>query len=187
MNIDVRTSALIVVDPQVGFVTEHSAHVLPTLARLLHGFRAVGATTVVTKFVNTPGSPYVRMIGWGRMMPDDPDIELHPAVVEEARGADLVVRKGGYSALTTPVTELLAARGITDIVVAGLDTESCVLATVLAAFETGLTPWLVTDASASHAGDALHRAGLLVAGRYVGGGQLVTADEVLASIESVPA
>lgn len=185
-DLDPARSALIVVDAQEGFVTGHSVHVLPVLGQLLRGFRSAGAATVVTQFVNAPGSPYVRLIGWGRLMPGDPAVDLHPAIAGDAALADLVVRKGGYTALVPAVVELLTARGVTDVVVGGLDTESCVLATVLGAFETGLTPWLVVDASASHAGPAEHHAGLLVARRFVGAGQLVTAAAVLAAVERTP-
>jgi nicotinamidase-related amidase len=54
-----------------------------------------------------------------------------------------------------------------------------VLATALAAFEQDFTPWILTDACASHAGQAEHEAGLLVARRYIGSGQLVTTADVL--------
>lgn len=185
MNIEIGRAALIVVDAQVGFVTEHSAHVLPPLARLVEGWHAAGGLVVLTRFVNQAGSPYVRLIGWTAMMPGDPQNELHPAIRRVVNpAADVIVDKNGYSALTPEVRLLLGARGITDVVVAGLDTESCVLATVLAGFEGGRTPWLVVDASASHAGAAEHQAGLLVARRFIGRGQLVTAGDVLASVAS---
>lgn len=183
MRLDTTRTALIVVDAQVGFVTEHSEPALPNMVRLLEGWADAYGLAVLTRFVNAPGSPYVRLIGWAEMMPGDPAVELHPAIAP-VPGSAWVVDKTGYSALTSEVLGLLRNGGITDVVVAGLDTESCVLATALGAFETGLTPWLVTDASASHAGPAEHAAGLLVARRYIGRGQLVTTDQVLASIQA---
>ncbi len=47
------------------------------------------------------------------------------------------------------------------------------------AFELGHAPWIITDASASHAGDEVHRAGLLVAGRFIGSGQLITSQKAV--------
>ena len=85
-----------------------------------------------------------------------------------------MVSKSGYTAITPDVLELVAARGWTDLYITGMDTESCVLATALNAFEAGLTPWLVTDACASHAGPAAHEAGLLVTGRLIGIRQLIS-------------
>jgi nicotinamidase-related amidase len=170
----VANSMLVVVDVQKGFVTQHSEHALPAIRRALVGWQAVGAATVLTQFVNAPDSPYVRIIGWSKLMPDDPAIEFHPAVADLAAHATAVVRKSRYSSLTAEVLRLLAQRGLDHIYVAGLDTESCVLATALAAFEQGYTPWILTDACASHAGTAEHQAGLLVARRYIGERQLVT-------------
>ena len=70
--------------------------------------------------------------------------------------------------------ELAKTHGWTDLYITGMDTESCVLATALHAFELGFTPWVVKDACASHAGEPVHEAGILVMGRFLGRGQLVT-------------
>jgi hypothetical protein len=43
-------------------------------------------------------------------------------------------------------------------------------------------PWVITDASASHAGEVVHEAGLLVARRFIGTGQLIEASEVTARL-----
>ncbi|MBA2324826.1 MAG: isochorismatase family protein [Pseudonocardiales bacterium] len=68
----------------------------------------------------------------------------------------------------------------------GPTTESCVLKTACDAFERDLTPWIVTDACFSHAGQEAHDAGLLVASRFIGRRQLVTSDEIITRV-SVPA
>ncbi|GAA2308751.1 hypothetical protein GCM10010149_68590 [Nonomuraea roseoviolacea subsp. roseoviolacea] len=55
----------------------------------------------------------------------------------------------------------------------GIATESCVLATALGGFEADLTPWLIEDASASHAGQHVHEAGILVTQRFIGQRQII--------------
>lgn len=50
------------------------------------------------------------------------------------------------------------------------------------AFEHGYAPWIITDASASDAGPDVHDAGLVVARRLIGAGQLVTADHVMGQL-----
>lgn len=142
-------------------------------------WQATGGASVLTQFVNAPDSAYVRLIGWSALMPGDPEVELDPQIAPYAATATAVIRKGGYTALTTEVIDLAGRHGWQHVYVAGMDTESCVLATVLGTFEAGLTPWLLTDACASHAGPVEHEAGLLVARRYVGAGQLITTAEVL--------
>lgn len=90
----------------------------------------------------------------------------------------MLIEKTGYTAFTPDVLTWIQREGITDVYVCGLDTESCVMATMLGAFENGLTPWLIKDATASHAGSHVHEAGLLVIGRNVGIQHLITAGEV---------
>jgi nicotinamidase-related amidase len=175
------SSVLIVVDAQVGFVTEHSDPTIPTIVQVLRRWQDAGGASVLTQFVNAPESSYVRLIGWSELMPGEPEVDLDPRVAPLAASATLVMPKGGYSAITDPFIELAKARGWTDLYITGLDTESCVLATALRAFELGFTPWVVTDACASHAGPTVHQAGVLVMGRFLGGGQLVTTTDLSTS------
>ncbi|WP_254403348.1 isochorismatase family protein [Streptomyces anulatus] len=69
--------------------------------------------------------------------------------------------------------------GWTDLVFCGIATESCVLKSAADAFEHGHAPWIVTDACASDAGTDVHDAGLVVARRLIGTGQLVTTEHVV--------
>lgn len=169
-------SVLLVIDVQRGFVSDGSAHVVPRIAALLARWQTAGGLSVLTQFVNSPDSPYVRLIGWTALMPGDEQVEFAPEIEPLAASADMVIQKTGYTGLTPAVREFLASNGVTNVWIVGLDTDSCVLATALSAWEVGLIPWIVTDAVASHAGPDVHRAGLLVAGRNIGVRQLVTAD-----------
>jgi nicotinamidase-related amidase len=91
----------------------------------------------------------------------------------------VVDKSGQYSPFTSEFTRLVNLHGWSQMVVCGIATESCVMKTACDAFELGYTPWVVTDASASHAGPEKHDAGLLVIKRFIGRGQLVSAAEVL--------
>ena len=175
------SGVLVVVDVQMGFITEYSAPVVPVIADLLDRWQSAGGASILTRFVNAPGSTYVRLIGWSELMPGDPSVDLAPEVARFAPAATAVIDKGGYTALTPDVLALIAEHGWTDIVIAGMDTDSCVLATALTAFEAGLTPWVVTDACAAHAGPSVHEAALLVMSRFLGARQLVTSDQDIAN------
>lgn len=48
------------------------------------------------------------------------------------------------------------------------------LKTAVDAFELDLTPWLVEEASASHAGLVVHESGILVTQRFIGEGQIIS-------------
>jgi nicotinamidase-related amidase len=175
----ISNSILLVVDVQRGFISEYSMPILPAIREILANWQALGGLTVMTQFVNAIGSPYVEIIGWTEMMPGDPKVEFDSAVADLSDRATVIVRKSGYSSLTPEAISLLNKNGLKDICIVGLDTESCVLATAIAAFDQGYTPWILTDAVASHAGPEAHAAGLLVAGRNIGLGQLITTAQVL--------
>jgi nicotinamidase-related amidase len=99
--------------------------------------------------------------------------------------ADAVIEKNGYTFFNDKGMALVRDRGWTDLYLCGIATESCVLKTAVDAFERDLTPWLIRDASASHAGQAAHEAGLLVAGRFIGKGQLIGVADVRATLDAV--
>jgi len=171
-------AVLVIIDVQHGFVRPASAHVVPGIRDLAGRWTRAGGTTVLTRYLNRDGSAFERLIGWSGMMPGTPDVELVPEMAGAARRAVAVVDKHTYSSLTEEVCGLIAEHGWTDLYLCGIATESCVLKTAVDAFEAGLTPWIITDLSASHAGEEAHQAGLLVSSRFIGRGQLITAADV---------
>lgn len=177
---DITRSALIVVDVQNGFVRSRSRHVVPAIVHLVREWQALGGPVVFTRYFNTVGGPFDRIIGWQRMR-GAPETDLAPAVAPLAEGAP-VVDKTIYSLFTAEGAALVERRGWTDLAICGIATESCVCKTAVDAFERDITPWVVTDACASHAGQEAHDAGLLVTGRFIGPKQLVTTEQVLAQV-----
>jgi nicotinamidase-related amidase len=182
---DLATSALIVVDAQNGFVRSRSRHVVPAIVHLVQEWQKAGGTTVFTRYLNYENSPYERIIGWKRMR-EAPETELVPELVPYVAGST-VLDKTIYSMFTPAGAALVKRHGWTDLVICGIATESCVCKTAVDAFERNLTPWVVTDACASHAGQEAHDAGLLVTGRFIGPKQLVTTKQLLDQVLRVPA
>lgn len=170
--LDLSTSVLVVIDMQKGFVREKSAHVVPVVVDLVRRWQAAGGATVFTRFLNHPGSPYERLIGWTQLS-SAPQVDLVDELQPYVAHAAAVVDKPGYTLFTSRGTEVVAAGGWRDLVICGLTTESCVCKTAVDAFEMDLTPWVVTDACGSHAGAEAHEAGLLVTRRFIGAGQLI--------------
>jgi nicotinamidase-related amidase len=177
--IDAHDSVLIVVDMQNGFVSPESAHIPGLAADFIREWAASGRPYVMTRFVNAPGSLFEKLIGWSKMQ-DPPSIDIVDELQEFVPGAVAVVDKLTYSLFNDEGAALVAAHGWKNVVVIGLDTESCVLKTAVDAFEADLVPWVITDLVFSHAGQVAHDAGLLVTGRFIGRGQLVRAEEFLA-------
>jgi nicotinamidase-related amidase len=169
---------LVVVDVQNGFVREQSRHVVPIIADLVDRWQAAGRDVVFTRYFNEPGSPYERFFNWTQLQ-GPPETDIAPELAEQAQRATAILDKHTYSFFTPEGIELARQHGWTDFYICGIATESCVLKTAVDAFELGhVAPWLVEDASASHAGQEAHDAGILVAGRFIGPRQIIRVAEI---------
>jgi nicotinamidase-related amidase len=180
-----RKPVLVVVDVQNGFITEHSQSVVPVIADLVRRWQAACGDVVFTRYLNYPGSPFERLIGWTKMT-DGPQTELVSELTPYVGPQTPVIEKYIYTLFTPEGTNLVDERGWTDLYVCGIDTEICVLKTAVDAFEHGLTPWILEDASASHSGPKAHTAGLFIAGRFIGTNQIIQTTS-LESLLSLPA
>ena len=162
-------AVLLVVDVQNGFVNDESRHVVPRIIELV---RRWPGRVAFSRFHNSPGSPYERLIGWKKLHgPPETDLvdELKPY-------ASTVIDKDIYSFFGHEGKALAAAEEWTEVYVCGIDTDMCVLKTAVDAFELGLTPFVLADASASHAGPRAHEAGLYLLGRFIGTRQVLAGD-----------
>lgn len=180
---DIGHAALVVIDMQNGFVNRHSRHAVAAVTDLVTRWSASGLPVVFTRYFNHPGSPYEQFFGWHRLQ-GPPETDIVAELTDHAADAYRVLDKPGYTFLTAEAAALVRAAGWTDLVFCGVATESCVLKSAADAFEQGYTPWIITDACASDAGPAVHDAGLLVARRLVGEGQLITADLVTRHLDA---
>ncbi|MBT2369975.1 cysteine hydrolase [Streptomyces sp. ISL-10] len=178
---DPRSTALLVIDVQQGFVNQHSRGALPAVMRLVSGWHAAGAPVVLTRFHNEPGSPYETITGWTKLRTPE-EQALVPELAPYISNAAAVLDKGQSSLFTPEGTELIRAAGWSDLVLCGIDTDACVYDSAVDAYQHGYRPWIVTDACASTGGSEYHDAALLLAGRNIGPDHLVTSDTVLARL-----
>jgi nicotinamidase-related amidase len=131
----IHHTALLVIDVQVGLVDEpvfEADAVLGRIAGLIEQARAAGAPVVYVqdKDVGGVGTP-----AW----------QIHPAVAPA--DGDLVVRKAwGDSFHETELQAKLEARGIRNLVLAGMKTDVCVTMTSLRAIALGYGVTLAADA-----------------------------------------
>lgn len=171
-----ENAALVVIDAQEGFVNSRSEHVIPVIASVIERWQGLGRPVVFTRFLNKPGSLYEELIDWRRLQ-GPPETNLHPDLKPFATS---VIDKHGYTFFTDEGSELVTRNGWDTLVFCGIATESCVLKSAVDAFERGIIPWVLTDASGSHAGNLVHEAGLHVLGRFIGGGQLIDSETLFA-------
>ena len=165
---DVRT-LLVVVDMQRVFETATSWHVprLPDLVPLIAGLiERRPAQTILTRFM-TPASPEAAAGNWRRyyrrwssvtLAEMDPALlELVPALAAFAPPAE-ICDKTTYSAFeSSAFLDSLRRRRAKTLIFCGIETDVCVLASVLGAIDHGYHVVLAKDAMASSS-DAAHHA-----------------------------
>ena len=166
---------LLVIDMQNGFVTGKTEHVVPGIKTLVEHFNEAGLPVAFTRFINRPDGGHVKWIGWSRLMAE-PETDLAAELRELAVN---VFDKNGYTAFTSEFERFLQAHNIDTLILCGIATDGCVLKSAVDAFERNIRPLIVQDACASHGGDALHRAGLQLLARFVGGKQLVNVQDII--------
>jgi nicotinamidase-related amidase len=170
-------SPLVVIDVQNGFVNPRSEHVVSPIAEFMRRWADAGGPVIATRFHNPPGSSWERLIHWKRLR-ESPEVDLK-AEVEASLAAvsGIACDKTSYTSLTPEVEELLA--GQSQVFLCGIATDGCVLKTAVDLFETGRTPYVIRDLCASHAGQEVHEAGLLLLSRFIGSDQIIGSDSAL--------
>jgi nicotinamidase-related amidase len=163
---------LVVVDVQNGFITEHSQPVVPVIVDLVRRWQAARGDVVFSRYLNYPGSPFERLIGWTKMA-DGPETDLATELAPYVNSNTPVIDKSIYTLFTSDGSRLIDEHGWTDLYICGIDTEVCVLKTAVDAFEHNLTPWILQDACASHSNPNAHAAGLFIAARFIGADQII--------------
>lgn len=165
---------LLIVDVQNGFVNDNSRHIVPNVKKLAEHWIRKDAPVYMSQFTNFPGSQWETLIGWRRLT-DEKEIAIIAELSEVAERAN-VYRKRSYSCLVGPFLEDLKKHRWGEVVICGIATDGCVLATAIDLFEYAphpIRPVVVSDAVASHAGAPIHEAGLLLIDRFIGKSQVV--------------
>ena len=139
--------------------------ILPATRRLLDGCRAAGLTVLHTRECHAPdlsdcppakrerGAPSLRIGDRGPMgrilVGGEPGAEIVPELAPLP--GEAVVDKPGKGAFhATPLGGLLAASGVSHLLVAGVTTEVCVQTTMREANDRGFECLLVEDATESY-------------------------------------
>ncbi|WP_319518493.1 isochorismatase family cysteine hydrolase [uncultured Martelella sp.] len=169
--------ALIVIDMQRDFVEDGGfgaslgndvsrlRAIIPTVARLIEGFRKADLPIIHTRECHRPdlsdlppakrdrGNPALRIGDPGPMgrllIAGEPGAEIIPELFPAE--SEIVIDKPGKGAFyATELQTLLKARDIRQLVVAGVTTEVCVQTTMREANDRGYDGILATDATESY-------------------------------------
>jgi nicotinamidase-related amidase len=159
---------LLVVDVQRGFINSFTEHVPGRIRRLIEmgDYRPV----LFTRFVNIPESPYRTLLRW-EACAEPPDTELVEMLAPLAAEGD-VYTKNGLTGVPEDLADRLRREHISQISLAGIDTDMCVLKVAMDVFDLGIEPVILVDCCASTAGLQAHLAGLAILSRNIGPHQL---------------
>lgn len=174
-------------DAQNGFVNENSSHVVPRIRALAQRWLSLGEPVYMSQFTNRPGSQWERFLNWSRLN-SEVEIALTPELADVAQHA-VTYRKQTYSCLVGPFLDDAKRSNWDNVVICGIATDSCVLATAIDLFEfrgEGIRPIVVRDACASHAGEPAHSSGLFIIERFIGANQIVSMAELMADQDDGP-
>lgn len=133
--------ALLIIDAQVNMFDEQmpiydGARLLQTLASLVQQARAAGAPVIFVRNNGSANDPD---------KPGTPGWEIHPALKPLASEA-IIDKFSPNSFHETDLHQLLQAAGVTNLVLAGMQTEFCVDATCRRAVELGYDVAVAADA-----------------------------------------
>ena len=139
--------------------------IVPTVARLIEGFRHAGLTVIHTQECHRPdladlppakrdrGNPKLRIGDVGPMGRILVAGEPGTAIIAECAPihGEIVIEKPGKGAFyATPLGDILRLKGITHLVFAGVTTEVCVQTTMREANDRGYVCLLAEDATESY-------------------------------------
>lgn len=162
---------LLVVDVQMGFINDFTHHIPQRIIQLIE--QGHHSPILFTKFVNTAEGPYNRFLNWKGCC-SEPETNI---VAELRPYADpqFVFAKPGLCGLPQELIDYLTQQQTSQIIVAGIDTDMCVLKIAMDLFDRGIEPIVLTDCCASTAGLQAHLAGLAVLSRNIGAQRLCDA------------
>ena len=159
--------ALFVIDTQNYFINDVTKNLPGKIARYIKHHRQEFAVIVFTNFVNPPASSAYRFLGWKKSR-TSPDIDIVPEL-QPLLKYGVSMSKDVYSALKVPeIKTLLKKKKIQELLLCGLDTDCCILATAYDAFDQGYRVKLLEDLCMSSTGNILHEAALSMFKRTVG-------------------
>lgn len=198
--------ALLIIDMQQGFLAPGAAMEVPpgreiigSIARLADTCRGFGIPVIYTRFIYSPAVPTLHgelhvehkpiqsgvEPGFGRpsscCLEGDASAEVTPEL--RPKPGELVVDKHGYDAFhESPLESALRGQSIVYLIVTGVMTDICVLATVSGAMHRGYRVTVVRDGVATLWPEIQDAALDILARAYA---RVVSADEVVEEIRRI--
>lgn len=154
---------LLCIDVQNGFVNDNSKDIVKPIINATRSSKF--NYIIATQFINTKSSVYYTKLNWKRLI-QEPEINL-----VDGLNYDVSYKKKSYSSYTDKFKEIVSTKNITkndEIYICGIDTDCCVLFTVIDLFQKGYNIYVVEDICASTGGKEIHENALNILRRNIG-------------------
>lgn len=154
--------ALIVIDVQNCFVNKHTQDIPEKIARYIR--RQKPSYLIFTTFKLDKRSNFYKLLDW-KAFYTSPDVSLHPAV-DPFTTQENVFPRSTYSVFKSKkFLSFLKKNKINDVVLCGIDSDGCVLASAFDAFDLGYRIRILNNLTASSGGRSFDEAAKKVISR----------------------
>ncbi len=165
-----RKAILLAVDLQNGFLLAPECKaVVPKVVVSASQFHACWATRFFNRNPN-----FSRQLNWNEMVSGQ-ETELSTIL---SPVVSKTFDKPSYSPMLRALLQALQSDAITTVVVCGVDTDACVMATALGLFDAEFETFVVSDGCASSGGQEYHEAAIKILKRNIGAQYVISFSEL---------
>ena len=120
-----------------------------------------------TKFVNTKNSNFVRSLKWRKMF-GAPETDIAPELKKFANKSNTFAKSTLSALKSKKLAKCLKEHKIGRVYLCGLDTDGCIIATAMDAFDCGYEVMVLDRLCASHNGKEYHKSAVKAIRKNIG-------------------
>lgn len=145
-------NCLVIVDMQIGFINQYTEHLPKKIADFIDN-HSVFSCIAATRYCNTPDTACYKLGDWKECMTGTDDASLSPVIVPYVQK---IFDKKTYSGFTEEFKIFSEHEKFDKIYFCGVNTDCCVLATVLSCYDNVYDCAVIEDLCASTLGKKKH-------------------------------
>lgn len=143
---------LIIVDMQLGFINKYTISLPEKIAQFIGSHPSIDSI-IATRYCNTPKTACYKLGNWKECMNGTSDANLSPQIIPYVQR---VFDKSTFSGFTPELKEFLNQNAFDKIYFCGVNTDCCVLATILSCYDSVQDCAVIGDLCASTLGEQKH-------------------------------
>lgn len=154
-----KRKALVVIDMQMGFMNEHTAHLEQKIRDYIDEHREEFYVIIGTKYINNENTACYIFEKWTQCMAGTVETYLVPKVSSKV---EKIFEKSVYSCYSAEFKEYLKAMQIEEVYMCGVNTGCCVLHSAFDAYNDLVSCYVIADLCGSTSGNQSHECALQV-------------------------